>query len=108
MLSWCTEAQTACKKEHSIGLKQQEEGLEANSEPGLSVRTFRTTELILCFRLIRFFGMEHASEARSGYVFTVSLPEVREKRRADVYFQAVRAHLRTQRLQVSPGGASEW
>jgi len=39
---------------------------------------------------------------------TASLPEVREKRGADVEFQAVVAHLTDQQLQVSPRVASAW
>jgi len=65
-------------------------------------------ELTVCCRLIRFSW--HGA-SRPGEILrfsTVSLPEVQNKRGADVDFQAVWAHVSNQKLQVSPRGASDW
>jgi len=65
-------------------------------------------ELTVCCRLIRFSWHGASCPGEILRFSTVSLPEVRKKRGADVDFQAVWAHVSNQKLQVSPRGASDW
>jgi len=108
ILSWGTKTETDCEKEHSFGLKRQYEDVEASRKPAFGTRTLHPEKLIVCCRSIRasWHGASCAGEILR--FSTVSLPEVRKKRGAEVDFQALWADVSTQKLQVSPRGASDW
>jgi len=96
ILSRGTETETDSEKEHSIGLKRQQEGIEANRNPAFGARTLHPAELSACCRWIRF-SWHGASCPREILRFsTVPLPEVQKKRGADVGFQAVWGHVSNQ------------
>jgi len=65
-------------------------------------------ELTVYCRLIRFSSHGASCPRETLRFFIVSLPEVQEKRGADVNFLAEWAHVSNQEHQVSPRGTSDW
>jgi len=107
ILSWGTETETDCEHENSIGLKQQQESIEANRKPAVGSRFLHPAERTVCCRLIRFLLHGTGCLGEILRFSTVSSPEVRSERDADVHFQVVWAHVSNPKLQVSPRGASD-